>query len=70
MTPLIYTEEYDNEESPSDPPSAEPTPEPRISSGKPTKEPTLKTDYDALSEPYAPTGEGNMENIAPKDIVR
>ena len=39
MLPLIYPEESNNEESLDEPPSAEPTPEPRTPSGKPTLQP-------------------------------
>ena len=39
MLPLIYPEESNNEESLDEPPSAEPTPEPRTPSVKPTLQP-------------------------------
>ena len=47
-----------------------PTPEPGPRSEKPTDEPTLEPNYDALTEILAPTREGSMGNISPKYIVR
>ena len=75
MPLLIYSEDSDNEEdnpceSPSNPSSTEPTPEPIPPSEKTTKEPTSEPNYDALSEPSAPTMEGYMGKQDPKDIVR
>ena len=70
MPPLIYPEYSDNEESLNDPPSADPTPDPGPPSGKTTEEPTSEPDFDALSEPSAPTREDSMGNLSPKDIVR
>ena len=75
MPLLIDLSHSDNEEDDpceylSEPPSTDPTPEPGPPSEKPTKELTSETDYDALSEPSAPTGEGSMGNIPPVDIVR
>ena len=55
MPPLIYPEESDDDNSLSDPSSAEPTLEPGPSSDKPTKELASEPDYDALSEPSTPT---------------
>ena len=51
-----------------DPPSAEPTPELGPPSEKPTKEPTSEPDSSTLSEPSAPTGEGSMGHLYPKEI--
>ena len=70
MTPLIYLEDSDNEESLSNPPSAESTPEPGPPSEKTTKEPTSEPDSDALSQPSTPTREDYMGRLAPKYIVR
>ena len=70
MPLLIYPEDSDNKEYPSNPPSTEPTPEPTPPSEKTTKEPTSEPNYDALSEPSAPTMEGYMGKQYPKDIVR
>ena len=70
MPPLIYPEKYDNEDSLSDPPSVEPTPDPGPLSEKPTKEPTSGPDSDALSEPSAPRREDSMGHLAPGDIVQ
>ena len=68
--PFFYPEDSNDEESLSDPPSAEHTPEPVSPSETPTKELTSEPDYDALSEPSAPTREDSMGNLSPKDIVR
>ena len=75
IPPLIYPEDSGDEEkitgdSPSDPPSVDPTSEPGPQSEKHTKEVTFETNYDALSEPSAPTREGSMGHLAPGDIVR
>ena len=75
MPTLMYLEEYDDKEdnpleSLSDPTSVEPTPEPGPPSEKPTKEPTSEPDFDALSEPSAPTREGSIGNLSTGDIVR
>ena len=70
MPPLIYPEESNDKESPSNLPSVDPTPEPGPPSEKPTKEPASEPDYDALSEPSAPTREGSMGHLDLKDIVR
>ena len=69
MSPLIYPEEYENEDSLNDPTSAETTPNPVTPSGKPTKEPTSEPDSYALSESSAPTREDSMGHLSPKDIV-
>ena len=47
-----------------------PTSESGPPSGKPTKELTPETDYDALSEISMPTREGSMGNLFPWDIIR
>ena len=76
MMPLIifledsnYKEE-DPRESPSKTTSEEPTPEPGSPSEKPTEETTLETYYDSISEPSAPTREGSMGYLSPRDTVR
>ena len=69
IPPLIYPEDSKNEESLSDPPSAEPTPETGTRIEKPTKEPTSESDFDALSEPSAPTRNYFMGHLPPKDTV-
>ena len=69
MPPLIYPEDSDNEDSLSNPPSADPTPKPETPSENTTKEPTLERDYDALSEPSTPMREDSMGQLYPKDIV-
>ena len=70
IPPSIYPEDSNGEESPRNPPCAEPTPEPGPTIEKPTKEPKSEPDYDAQSEPAAPTREGSMGRLSPKDIVR
>ena len=71
VTPqFIYPEESNNEDSLSDPPSAEPTLEPGTPSEKYTKEPISEPDYDALSEPSMTTREDSMVKLDPRDIVR
>ena len=75
MPQLIYLdksddEEYNPRESLSDPLTTEPIPKPEPTSGKPTKEPTLEPDSDALSEPFKPMMKGSMGRLAPKYIVR
>ena len=70
MSPLIYPEEYENEDSLNDPTSAETTPNPVTPSGKPTKEPTSEPDSYALSESSAPTREDSMGHLSQKDISR
>ena len=75
MPPLTYLEKSNDEEdrpceSPSNPPSMETTPESGLPSEKPIEEPTFEPDSGALSEPSAPTREGYMGNLAPKDTVR
>ena len=74
MPPLTYTKKYNNEEdnpyeSPSDPTSVYPTPEPGPPNEKPTKEPTSETDLNKPSEPSAPTREGYMGQLPPRDII-
>ena len=66
---LIYPEESKDEESLSDPPSAESTPEIGPPSEKTTKELTSEPDYDALSEPSAPTRENSMGHLSQTYIV-
>ena len=48
MTLLIYPEEYNDKDPPSNPPYVDPTPEPIPPSKKTTKETTLGPDYDTL----------------------
>ena len=67
---LIYPEDYNDEDSLSNPPSAEPTPEPGPPSKKTTKETTSEPDSDYLSEPSAPTREDSIGCLSPKGIVR
>ena len=74
ITLLIYPEDSGDKEdnlheSPSDPTYADPTLEIVHSSEKHTKEPTLKSGSDALSEPSAPTREGFMGDLDPGYIV-
>ena len=71
MPLLIYPKEFDDKEDYpceylSDPPYAEPTPDLGPPREKSTKEPTLKSDFDALSVPSAPTREGSMAQLHPK----
>ena len=70
IPPLIYLEESENEDSMIEPPSADPTLDPRRPRDKPTKELTLVPNSNALSEPFAPTREDSMGHLAPKYIVR
>ena len=70
IPPLIYLEDYNDNDSSSKPPSVETTPEPGPPREKPTEEPTLEPNYDALSEPSVPTREGSMGHISPKEIMR
>ena len=70
MPPLIYPEESNHEEYPSDPPSTNPTLDHVPPSQKPTREQTSEPDYDALSERFAPTREGSKGCLAPKYILR
>ena len=67
MPTLIYPEDSNDKEYLSKPISADSTPEPGTPGGKPTKELTLEPDYDTLPEPSAPTREGFMGHLAPKD---
>ena len=72
---LIYPDNSnDNEDNPreslSNPTYADPTSEPVPPGEKPTKEPTLEPDSDALLEPSAPTSEGYTGQLSPKDILR
>ena len=75
MPPLIYLEEYGEEEDNSREPlsnltsnniTSEPGPPIEIY----TKELTLDMDYDALSETSAPMREGSMGHLSPGDIAR
>ena len=70
MAPLIYPEDSNNEESLSNPPSAEPALEPGTPSEKPTEEPTSENYSDALPETYAPTREDPMGPLSLKYIAR
>ena len=72
--PLIYPEDPNNEEDNpreylSIPLSVNPTPLPGPPNENPTEEPPLEPNYNALSEPFAPTREGYMVHLSPKDIV-
>ena len=69
MPLLIYPEDTNDEDYLSDPPSADPTPEPGPLSRKSTKKQPSEPDSDALSEPSAPTREVSMGKLPPKDIV-
>ena len=69
IPPLIYLEDSDNEESLIYPPSEKPTSEPRPLREKYNEEPTSEPDYDAISEPSAPTKGDSIGHLAPKDIV-
>ena len=63
-------EEDDPCESPSDPPFPDPTPEHVTARNKPTKELTTEPNYEALSEPSAPTTDVSMGHLSPGDIAR
>ena len=70
IPPLIYPEEFNDEDYLSNPPSTDSTPEPVPPSEKSTKELTSEPDYDSLSEPSAPTREDSMGRLSPNYIVR
>ena len=75
IPPLIYPEEFDNDEDHlheylSNPPSADPTSEPGPPREKPTKEVTSEPDSDALSQPSETTRGGSMGHISPGDNFR
>ena len=70
MHPIIYPEDSDKKYFPIKLPYAEPTPEPTTPSEKTTEGPTSEPNYDALSEPSAPTSECSVSPLAPKYIVR
>ena len=61
MIPQLTYPDYSYKKySLSGPPSAEPTLEPGPPSENPTEKPTSEPDFDALSEPSAPTREDSM----------